>query len=77
MCVLRFNCKNDKCFVIILDKGVMVMKKNKSLDMSIIKRKSSKTMSTEESLKDIKKIEWSEDTKSGKKKVSVNKACAK
>ena len=43
------------------------------LDFSKLKF-SEKTISTEEALKDITPIQWSEDVLSGKKKVTITKA---
>lgn len=49
------------------------MKKEKrALNMNIIKNKPSQIMSSKEALSDVKKIRWSSDLKSGRKKTEIN-----
>ena len=43
------------------------------LDFSKISSRNTKVVSSEEALKDVKPIEWSEDVLNGKRKVTVKK----
>lgn len=49
-------------------------KKLKSLDLNTLKNKKTIIVSSEEALKDVTPIDWSEDVLSGKKKVTLYKA---
>lgn len=43
------------------------------LDLSKLRARVSKTISTEESLQDVTPVNWSEDVLSGKKKICISK----
>jgi RimJ/RimL family protein N-acetyltransferase len=52
-------------------KAVVINNKYNPLDMKILRSKESTTISSEEALKDIEPIDWSDEVLSGKKKVTL------
>lgn len=50
----------------------MENKKFKSLDLYMLKSKKSAIVSSQEALKDVNRIDWSQDVSTGKKKVLIS-----
>ncbi|MGY0372459.1 hypothetical protein [Clostridium sp. JNZ J1-5] len=73
---IRRWTSSNKPIKIKLDKlehnGGVSMNKFKSLNLNILQNKKTTIISTQESLKDIAPINWSEEVLSGKKKVLVD-----
>ena len=52
---------------------IQIIKQVEGLDFSKISNRNTKIVSSEEALKDVKPIEWSEDVLNGKRKVTIKK----
>lgn len=54
-----------------MDIAIKNNEKYNPLDIKVLRSKKSTTISYEESLKDIKPIDWSDEVLSGKKKITI------